>query len=132
MLDLEIVLRVLTHGRNWSAFFESGRNSFDAFLATVTTILMVPYLQQTTVYPWLTIILLMRWYRIILAIPPLRPLIGNVFKHFAEITNTVLFLLLMTGSASLVVCDMHGIEVSKRFADFIYARIGRTNASRRH
>lgn len=103
LLDAEIMGRLLTYGRDWSLFFESGRNPFDAFLAVVNSILMLPYLQKTPIYPWMTIFLLMRWYRIILAIPPLRPLIGNVFKHFAEITNTVVFLLLITGSASLAV-----------------------------
>ena len=107
LLDIEISLRIFAYGREWSIFFECGRNSFDTFLAAVTTILMVPYIQETSVYPWMTIFLLMRWYRIILAIPPLKPLIGNVFRHFAEITNTVLFLLLMTGSASLVVSLTH-------------------------
>lgn len=131
MLDLEIIFRVLAYGRRWSCFFESGRNSFDAFLAAVTTVLIVPYIQETSVYPWLTIFLLMRWYRIILAIPPLRPLIGNVFRHFAEITNTVLFLLLMTGSASLVVR-----QASKRSlvgsTHPKHARTGRTDAQRRY
>lgn len=131
MLDLEIIFRVLAYGRRWSCFFESGRNSFDAFLAAVTTVLIVPYIQETSVYPWLTIFLLMRWYRIILAIPPLRPLIGNVFRHFAEITNTVLFLLLMTGSASLVVRQASKRSLV-RSTHPKHARTGRTDAQRRY
>lgn len=75
LLDIEVALRIAALGAEWSSYFASGRNCFDTFLAVVTTVIIIPVVQDTEVYRWLTAFALARWYRIILAIPPLRPLI---------------------------------------------------------
>jgi hypothetical protein len=80
LLDVEIALRFVVARPDWTFFFASGRNTFDLFIAVVTTALLVPVVQSTAVYPWLSIAILSRWYRVILAIPPLRPFIVSDHK----------------------------------------------------
>jgi hypothetical protein len=72
---LEIGLRLAATKPDWTVFFASGKNTFDLFLAIVTTVLLVPAVQTSPIYPWFTIAILIRWYRVIIAIPPLRPFI---------------------------------------------------------
>ena len=40
-----------------------------------STIIQIPAIHNSTVYPWLTIFQLMRFYRVILEIPRMKPLL---------------------------------------------------------
>lgn len=73
--DLEIIIRLIGHYPDYRSFFARFRNSFDLFLAVSTTIIQIPAIRSSNVYPWLTILQLLRWYRVILAFPRMRPLI---------------------------------------------------------
>jgi hypothetical protein len=79
--DLEIVIRFVGHLPNWSSFFStSHQNSFDLLLAVVTTIIQIPPIPNTSVYSWLTIFQLMRWYRVVIVVPRMRPLLVSIAR----------------------------------------------------
>jgi len=73
--DIEIVLRVLSTLPNWRTFFNQGDNWLDLFLAITTSIIQIPSIHRSNSYPWFTIFQLMRFYRVILEVPRMRPLL---------------------------------------------------------
>ena len=74
--DVEIIIRIAAHLPDWSHFFKSGyHNNFDLFLAVVTSIIQIPAISSADVYHWLTIFQLMRWYRVVIVVPRMRPLL---------------------------------------------------------
>ena len=77
--DVEIVWRVLGHLPDWRLFFHSKRNVLDLFLALSSSIIQIPPIHRGRVYPWLTFFQLARFYRVIVAVPGMRPLLVIVF-----------------------------------------------------
>lgn len=75
MLDIDIVIRVIAAGKPYSSFFSNGRNYIDLLVAITTTALLPSVIQQSEVYPWLAVFVLVRWYRVILVFPRMKPLI---------------------------------------------------------
>ena len=73
--DVEIVIRILAYLPDWRKFFFRGQNVLDLVLAIGSTIIQIPAIHNSTVYPWLTIFQLMRFYRVILEIPRMKPLL---------------------------------------------------------
>lgn len=135
MLDIDIIIRFISVGKPHSSFFSSGRNCFDLLVAITTTTLLVPAIQQSEVYPWLAVFSLVRWYRVVLVFPRMKPLIvriliettctvpsrlfdlqANVFGDFSGISNVMLFLLIMNMLAALIVRLSNGTaEVLLKF-----------------
>ena len=76
--DLEMIIRVTGFLPDWRAFFSKGRNSFDLFLAVMSSIIQIPAITAAAAYPWLTVFQLLRWYRVILAFPRMKPLLVSV------------------------------------------------------
>ncbi|KAL7424030.1 calcium channel protein [Cryptotrichosporon argae] len=104
--DFEIFLRIVAHWPDWSVFFRVGRNDFDLFLAITTSIIQIPTISGASVYPWLTVFQLLRWYRVILAFPRMRPLLMTVFGGFAGLFNMVVFLFLMNFLGALMAVQL--------------------------
>jgi len=75
LFDIEIVLRMLATLPHWRAFFHHGNNWLDLTLAIGSTIIQIPPIYNSPVYPWLTIFQLARFYRVILVVPRMRPLL---------------------------------------------------------
>ncbi len=73
--DAEIILRVLAALPDWRDFFKHAQNNLDLFLAIGSSIIQIPVIHNSDVYPWLTILQLMRFYRVILEVPRMRPLL---------------------------------------------------------
>ena len=73
--DVEILIRIIAYMPDWRAFLRSGRNDFDLFLAVGCSVIQIPPVRHSSVYPWLTILQLLRWYRFILVFPRMRPLL---------------------------------------------------------
>ena len=73
--DLEMIIRAAAHFPDYRMFFARFRNDFDLFLAISTSIIQIPAISSSDAYPWLTILQLLRWYRVILAFPRMRPLV---------------------------------------------------------
>jgi voltage-dependent calcium channel len=73
--DLEIILRILATLPNWRSFFNHGNNLLDLVLVFVTSIIQIPAIHHSQVYPWFTIFQLARFYRVILEVPRMKPLL---------------------------------------------------------
>ncbi|KAF8882238.1 Ion transport protein-domain-containing protein [Infundibulicybe gibba] len=104
--DLEIILRVLATLPDWRNFFVHGNNWLDAFLAIGTSIIQIPAIQNSEVYPWFTIFQLARFYRVILEVPRMRPLLLAVFGNMYGLANMSLFLILVNFIAALVAVQL--------------------------
>jgi voltage-dependent calcium channel len=75
LFDIEIIIRILAELPDWRGFFAHGNNWLDLILAIGSTIIQIPAIHQSEVYPWLTIFQLARFYRVILEVPRMRPLL---------------------------------------------------------
>ncbi|OCF43572.1 high-affinity cell membrane calcium channel [Kwoniella heveanensis CBS 569] len=104
--DLEMIIRVIGYFPDWRSFFSSGRNSFDLFLAITCSIIQIPAISSGGVYPWLTVFQLLRWYRVILAFPRMKPLLATVFGSFAGLLNMVVFMFLMNFLGALMALQL--------------------------
>ncbi|EIW66778.1 hypothetical protein TREMEDRAFT_40774 [Tremella mesenterica DSM 1558] len=106
VFDLEILIRAAGHIPEWKAFLASPRNSFDLFLALTCSIIQIPAVVHAGVYPWLTVFQLLRWYRVILAFPRMKPLLITVFGSFAGMLNLIVFLILINFIGALVAIQL--------------------------
>ena len=106
--DFEIAMRFLAFvlDGDWRGFLASGQNRADFFLALITSIIQIPIIKHSQVYPWLTFFQLARFYRVIAAIPRMRVLLIRAFGSLNKMLNMVLFLLLMVGLASLIATQL--------------------------
>ena len=75
LFDIDIVWRFLSYLPLWRTFFEHGNNWLDLLLAVASTIIQLPVIRDSDAYPWLTIFQLARFYRVILEVPRMRPLL---------------------------------------------------------
>ncbi|KAF8146237.1 Ion transport protein-domain-containing protein [Mycena galopus ATCC 62051] len=122
--DVEILLRILASLPDWRAFLGfgavgvgfgksgapkpksegpgPGQNWLDTALAIACSVIQIPAIQRSSVYPWLSIFQLMRFYRVILVVPRMKPLLLAVFGNMYGLINMTLFLILMNFIATLV------------------------------
>lgn len=75
---VEIVARAMSYLPNYRKFSRRARNNADTFLAIITTFIQIPVIRNSPVYPWLTVFQLMRFYRVILAVPRMRALLVSL------------------------------------------------------
>jgi hypothetical protein len=73
--DIEIIIRILAVLPEWRSFWISGRNVLDLVLAIVCSVIQIPVIRDSSVYAWFTIFQLARFYRVILEIPRMKPLL---------------------------------------------------------
>ncbi|KAI0247528.1 Ion transport protein-domain-containing protein [Lactifluus subvellereus] len=99
--DIEIAIRLVAHLPDWRGFFIQGNNYLDLVLAIGSTIIQIPVIHDSPAYPWLTIFQLARFYRVILEIPRMRPLLLSVFGNMSGLANMLLFLILVNYLAAL-------------------------------
>ena len=83
LFDVEIFLRMLATLPDWRVFFHHGNNWLDLILAIGSSIIQIPIIHGSAAYPWFTIFQLARFYRVILVIPRMRPLL--VRYHFNDL-----------------------------------------------
>ena len=120
--DVEIIMRILATLPNWRSFFYHVENQLDLFLAISTSIIQIPVIHRSRVYAWLTIFQLLRFYRVILVVPRMRPLLVRssyvvvrsslivlyefsqlaVFGNLYGLANMSLFLILVNYIAALI------------------------------
>lgn len=72
---VEIVIRFAGSFPDYRSFVKRTANMVDLFLVGTTCIIQIPLIRNSDVYPWLTVFQLMRFYRVILAFPRMRPLL---------------------------------------------------------
>lgn len=91
--DIEIVIRILAELPDWRNFFAHGNNWLDLILAIGSSIIQIPAIHRSEVYPWLTIFQLARFYRVILEFPRMKPLmVSNIFSQiFTHYNNKTTF-----------------------------------------
>lgn len=44
----------------------------------MATVIQIPPIPSSQVYPWLTVFQLLRWYRVVLLVPRMKPLLVRV------------------------------------------------------
>ena len=122
--DLEIIVRILAELPDWRVFFVYGNNWFDLVLAIGCSTVQIPAIHGSNAYPWLTAFQLARFYRVILEVPRMRPLMVGfsyfslrslssflmhqlaVFGNMYGLVNMTLFLLLVNFIAALVAIQL--------------------------
>ncbi|KAI0338514.1 hypothetical protein BDW22DRAFT_1362860 [Trametopsis cervina] len=102
VFDIEIVVRLLTYLPDWRAYFQRGQNWLDLILAIGSTVIQIPIIHDSNVYPWLTMFQLARFYRVILEIPRMKPLLLAVFGNMYGLVNMSLFLFMVNYITALV------------------------------
>lgn len=120
-MAVDVALRFLGYLPAWRHFFLNGKNLTDTFLAVVTLIILIPPIRNSDVYPWLTFFQIMRFYRVILAVPRMKRLLvrpaasgspaarsdhllqKRLRGSFSGLVNMILFLLGINFVASLIV-----------------------------
>lgn len=99
----EIFLRFLFNLPDWRSFWGCASNIADTILAIVTTIIQIPVIRGSSVYPWLTAFQLARFYRVILVVPRMKSLLAKLVSSVAGLVNMIVFLLLMNFLAAIIV-----------------------------
>ncbi|KIJ40348.1 hypothetical protein M422DRAFT_256903 [Sphaerobolus stellatus SS14] len=104
--DLEIIWRFLAHFPDWRSFGGGVANWADLIIAVGCSIIQIPPIHDSRAYPWLTVFQLFRWYRVILQVPRMRPLILTVFGNSSGLLNMTIFLLITNGLAALAAVQL--------------------------
>lgn len=81
--DVEIIIRILAELPHWRGFFMHGNNWLDLILVIGSSVIQIPVIHQSEVYPWLTVFQLVRFYRVILEVPRMKPLMVCHVHHSA-------------------------------------------------
>ncbi|KAI0073340.1 hypothetical protein K474DRAFT_1666711 [Panus rudis PR-1116 ss-1] len=106
VFDIEIFVRMIAHLPDWRSFFYWGQNWLDLVLAIGSTVIQIPVIHDSRAYPWLTMFQLARFYRVILEIPRMKPLLLAVFGNMYGLANMTLFLLLINFLTALVAVQL--------------------------
>lgn len=104
--DIEIIIRIVAELPAWRRFFQHGNNWLDLVLAVGSSVIQIPAIHNSELYPWLTIFQLGRFYRVILEVPRMKPLMLTVFGNLYGLANMTLFLLLVNLLAALVCVEL--------------------------
>ncbi|KAG6899490.1 hypothetical protein C0993_009751 [Termitomyces sp. T159_Od127] len=119
--DIEIVVRILATLPDWRSFFSHGNNWLDLILAIGTSIIQIPVIHNSSAYPWFTILQLMRFYRVILVVPRMKPLLLAVFGNMYGLANMSLFLIMTNYIAALAAVQLlrgdMGEDTAMNFGD---------------
>lgn len=99
--DVEIIVRFASYLPDWRDFFREGRNLLDLVLVIGSTVIQIPPIRSSPAYPWLTIFQLLRFYRVILEVPRMKPLLVSQSKVYNDLHSP---LLTSTSSPSLEIC----------------------------
>lgn len=70
-----MVIRFFAAVPDRRAFFHQRRNWLDLILAVVSLVIEIPVIRSSEAYGWLAIFPLARWYRVILVVPRMKPLL---------------------------------------------------------
>ncbi|CAI6339805.1 unnamed protein product [Periconia digitata] len=116
----EIIIRAISFGK---VFFFSKRNLVDLGLATVTSIMQIPYIRECyagRVYTWFTFFQIARCYRVFWALPMIRQIMVLAFSAFPSLLQLCAFLFLLVIFAAILARRMFMMETQgpdDRFTD---------------
>lgn len=107
LFDIDIVWRFLAHLPQWRTFFDHGNNWLDLLLAVGSSVIQIPAIRDSGIYPWLTIFQLARFYRVILEVPRMRPLLVSRVSYimsqcltYNSLQSSVIFMVSSTCRSS--------------------------------
>lgn len=107
VFDGEILLRFAGYlPRSVGQFFHKGTNIADTGLAIVTTIIQIPFIKRSPVYPWLTVFQIARFYRVIVAFPRTGNLLQSLRGSVIGLVNMILFLLAINFFSALFAAQL--------------------------
>jgi hypothetical protein len=106
VFDAEIIIRVVAELPDWRVFFLRPTNLLDLLLATGSSIIQIPAIRDSQAYPYLTVFQLARFYRVILEVPRMRPLMMSVFGNMYGLFNMLVFLLFVNALSALVAIQL--------------------------
>jgi voltage-dependent calcium channel len=101
-----MIWRFVAHLPEWRAFGREPVNWIDLMLAVGSSIIQIPAIHTSQAYAWLTVFQLARWYRVILEVPRMRPLILTVFGNSSGLLNMIAFMLITNGLAALAAVQL--------------------------
>ncbi|KAF3910270.1 hypothetical protein ABW21_db0205254 [Orbilia brochopaga] len=111
----EIILRFAV---DWRGFVKLPRNWFDLLLVIITCVMELPPVRsQETVYAWLTLFQILRFYRIVLFLPVTRNLLLLVLGSVSGILNLLFFVLLITFLCSIFAVQLLRGNIPKMGSD---------------
>lgn len=84
LFGIEVIIRFLAALPDWRSFFSQGRNWLDLILVLGSSIIQIPSIHNSSVYPWFTIFQLARFYRVILVVPRMKPLLVSPLLSFIK------------------------------------------------
>ncbi|KAF8452208.1 Ion transport protein-domain-containing protein [Boletus edulis BED1] len=99
--DIDIVVRIAVELPAWRNFFLHGSNWLDLIIAIGSSVIQIPAIHDSRVYPWLTVFQLARFHRVLLVVPRMKPLMLTVFGNMYGLVNMTLFLMLVAFLAAL-------------------------------
>lgn len=85
--DVEIVIRAVAALPEWRTLREK-ENAADITLAVLTSLIQIPAIRNSDAYPWLTVFQILRFYRVILAIPRMRRLLVRLAPRSSRSAQT--------------------------------------------
>ncbi|KAI9598651.1 Ion transport protein-domain-containing protein [Syncephalis fuscata] len=97
----EIIVRIYA-APNWSIFWRRTTNRVDLFLAIVTAIIQFTPIHELEWYRYLTVLHVMRFYRVVPLIPRINVMAANMFKSVRSFINVIFFLMMTLLVASTV------------------------------
>ena len=106
--DVEILIRISSYlmDGDWYAFFSDGRNCFDTALSILCSISQIPPIKLSPAFPWMTVFSLARFYRVILAVPRMAPLLNALLGSVTGLLNMILFLFITVGLTCLMALQL--------------------------
>lgn len=104
ILLAEILLRLTLYLPHWKIFFMSKMNSFDLFLAIITSIIIIKPVKESLghAYYWLTVFQIARFYRVVLAHRITSDLWLKLMNNLKSIFDLALFFFILLFLTSVI------------------------------
>ncbi|KAL9633351.1 MAG: hypothetical protein Q9204_003437 [Flavoplaca sp. TL-2023a] len=125
ILLLEILLRFAV---SWRTFHRSKRNWVDLGIAVITAVIQIPPIRHSgQPYAWLTFFQILRFYRVVLAVPITRDLIDIVLGNVSGLLNLIVFVFLITFLTAIFAVQIFRGEIPTEYANGDRIRITFSN-----
>lgn len=134
ILMVEVILRfmIFVVAGDWKMFFFSGFNIIDLFLATVTLVISSPTVYNSissVAYGWLSIFGILRFYRVIVSIKPVRESWKIALKRVKPFVELIIFGALLLFFVSIIMSRLfEGVVPEEEMSDTPWAMYNLPNS----